>query len=103
MNYFNTRAIEVRKIRHGLRTEANKHLIKMIMSKMEIVQNQKEKREIAYANTIVNNQTASNIQVGKYLRFLSFTGKLFSFGLQVFTLFYGISLIQNGGDLGLFV
>ena len=99
MNYFNTHAVNTRKIRHQLKAEANKHLIKMIMSKMEIVQNQKEKWELAYANNIVTQQTTVNIQVARYLRFLAWTGKIFSFLLQIFTLFYGIVLIEKGGDL----
>jgi len=103
MNYFNTHAVNTRKIRHQLKAEANRHLIKMIMSKMEIVQNQKEKWELAYANNIVTQQTTVNIQVARYLRFLVWTGKIFSFLLQIFTLFYGIVLIEKGGDLWLFV
>ena len=103
ISYFNKYAIKWRKVRTWLNADYNRQLIKMLMSKMEIVQNNRETSEIQVADNLVSLSTKTNIKVGLYLWFTYWAGRLFSRFLNLFILFYWILTVKNWWDISLFV
>ena len=103
ISYFNKYAIKWRKVRTWLNADYNRQLIKMLMSKMEIVQNNRESLEIQVTDDLVSLSTKTNIKVGLYLWFTYWAGRLFSRFLNLFILFYWILTVKNWWDISLFV
>ena len=103
IKHFNKHAIMRRKQRTRLNADYNRHLIKMLMSKMEIVQNNKEKEEIEIADDLVSQATTINIKVWLYLWGVTWAGRVFSRLLNIFILLYWILIVKSWWDLSLFV
>ena len=75
----------------------------MIMSKMEIVQNNQENAEIQKDDKILQEMKACDLEINTVWRFLYRTWSLFSLILNIFILYYGWTIIKYWGDLSLFV
>ena len=103
VKYFNEKAIIYRKKRIWKEAEYSRQFIKMIMSKMEILQNGKEKTEIQKANDILSETTIINRKVWTYALLMRLSSKLLCEMLNVFVIGYWISILKHGWDLSLFV
>ena len=73
------------------------------MSKMEILQNNKEKAEIQKDHEILESARDVWKKVNTTWWLIFWTGTGFSFLLNLFILYYGFTLIESWGDLSLFV
>ena len=103
IQYFNSFAVPLRKQRTNKITEYNRHLIKILMSKMEIVQNWKENFEIWKTNTLLNEATDIRKKIIFYLWAIWETVRIFGYALNIFILLYWIHLVNTWWDLSIFV
>jgi len=103
IQYFNSFAVPLRKERSNKIAEYNRYLIKILMSKMEIVQNWKENFEIEKANTILNENTKIKKKIIFYLWAIWETVRVFGYALNIFILLYWIHLVNIWWNLSIFV
>lgn len=103
IQYFNSFAVPLRKERTDKITEYNRHIIKILMSKMEIVQNWKENFEIWMADTLLNEATDIRKKIIFYLWAIWETVRIFGYALNIFILLYWIHLVNTWWDLSIFV
>lgn len=103
VKYFNDKAIIYRKKRIWKEAEYSRQFIKIIMSKMEILQNGKEKTEIQKANNILTETTIINKKVWTYALLMRLSSKLLCEILNIFVIWYWINILKHGWDLSLFV
>ena len=103
IQYFNSFAIPLRKERANKITEYNRYIIKILMSKMEIVQNWKEKFEIWRANTLLDEATDIRKKIIFYLWAIWESVRIFGYALNIFILLYWIHLVSTWWDLSIFV
>ena len=80
-----------------------RQFVKMIMSKMEIVQNNQENTEIQKDDLILQKVKDYDLKINTVWWLLYRTGNLFSLLLNIFILYYGWRIIEYGGELSLFV
>ena len=80
-----------------------RQFVKMIMSKMEILQNNKEQFEIEKDNEILQTAYKSHIKINNWAWWIYRVWTIFSFILNIFILYYWYLVITNNGDLSLFV
>ena len=80
-----------------------RQFVKMIMSKMEIMQNNQENTEIQKDDKILQDVKECDLKINTIWRLLYRTWNLFSLLLNVFILYYGWRIIEYGGELSLFV
>ena len=80
-----------------------RQFVKMIMSKMEILQNNKEQFEIEKDNEILQTAFKSHIKINNWAWWIYRVWTIFSFILNIFILYYWYLVITNNGDLSLFV
>ena len=86
-----------------MESEHNRHLVKIIMAKMEIVQNNKEITEIQQSNKILNWILPITKKVSFYLNAIGQTSRTFTRLLNMFIIMYWLYLIKNWWDLSTFV
>ena len=103
IQYFNSFAVPLRKQRTNKITEYNRHFVKILMSKMEIVQNWKENFEIWKANLLLDEATDIKKKVIFYLWAIWETVRIFWYVLNIFILLYWIHLVNTWWDLSIFV
>ena len=103
VQYFNSKAIPRRKERSNILTDYSRQFIKILMSKMEIVQNKKEHEEILKGNLILNQATEAKKKVITYLFAIGESIRIFWYALNLFILWYWIHLINTWWDLAIFV
>lgn len=103
IQYFNSYAIPWRKKRANILTDYNRHFVKILMSKMEIVQNWKEKTEIVKWNIILDEAIEAKKKVCLYLLSIWESVRIFWHALNIFILWYWIHLVNVGWDLSIFV
>ena len=92
-----------RKKKEEIRWEHWRQFVKMIMSKMEIVQNNQENAEIQKDDKILQEMKACDLEINTVWWLLYRTWSLFSLILNIFILYYGWTIIKYWGDLSLFV
>ena len=80
-----------------------RQFVKMIMSKMEIVQNNQETAEIQKDDKILQDIKNCDLKINTVWWFLYRTWNLFSLLLNIFILYYWWTIVKYGGDLSLFV
>ena len=80
-----------------------RQFVKMIMSKMEIVQNNQEISEIQKDDKILQDIKDCDLKINTVWWFLYRTWNLFSLMLNIFILYYGWTIVKYGWDLSLFV
>ena len=80
-----------------------RQFVKMIMSKMEIMQNNQENTEIQKDDKILQDVKECDLKINTVWRLLYRTGNLFSLMLNIFILYYWWRIIEYGGELSLFV
>lgn len=80
-----------------------RQFVKMIMSKMEIVQNNQENTEILKNDKILLDIKNCDIHINTVWWFLYRTWNLFSLLLNIFILYYWWTIVKYWGDLALFV
>ncbi len=80
-----------------------RQFVKMIMSKMEILQNNKEQFEIEKDNEILQTAFKSHIKINNWAWLIYRVWTIFSFLLNIFILYYWYLVINNNWDLSLFV
>jgi len=80
-----------------------RQFVKMIMSKMEIMQNNQENAEIQKDDKILQDVKECDLKINTVWRLLYRTWNLFSLMLNIFILYYGWTIIEYGGELSLFV
>ena len=80
-----------------------RQFVKMIMSKMEIVQNNQESAEIQKDDKILQNIKNCDLHINTVWWFLYRTWNLFSLMLNIFILYYWWTIVKYWGDLSLFV
>ena len=80
-----------------------RQFVKMIMSKMEIVQNNQENSEIQKDDNILQDIKDCDLKINTVWWFLYRTWNLFSLMLNIFILYYGWTIVKYGWDLSLFV
>ena len=103
IKFFNNYTLSWRKQRAEIEQEHSRHLIKMLMSKMEIVQNNKEQIEIRQSNSILDEAIPVNKKVSIFLNAMGQTSRTFIFLLNIFIVGYGLYLVKNWWDLSIFV
>jgi len=103
IQYFNSFAVPLRKQRTNKQTEYSRHVIKILMSKMEIVQNWKENFEIWKANTLLDEAIDIKKKIIFYLWAIWETVRIFGYALNIFILLYWIHLVNTWWDLSIFV
>lgn len=103
IRYFNKYTLSWRKQRAEIEQEHSRHLIKMLMSKMEIVQNNKEQTEISQSNGILWEAIPVNKNVSFYLNAMTQTSRTFIWLLNMFIIAYWMFLVKNWWDLSVFV
>ena len=99
----NRRWLLWRKQKEELKGEHWRQFVKMIMSKMEIVQNNQEDTEIQNDDKILQNIKNCDLHINTVWRLLYRTWNLFSLILNIFILYYGWRIIEYGWELPLFV
>lgn len=80
-----------------------RQFVKMIMSKMEIVQNNQENSEIQKDDKILQDIKNCDLHINTVWWFLYRTWNLFSLMLNIFILYYWWTIVKYWGDLSLFV
>ena len=103
IKYFQKKRLSERSRKHEIMAEHSRQFVKMIMSKMEILQNNKENSEIQKDNDILQAALESNIKINNKAWLIYWTWTAFSFLLNIFILYYWFHIIKNGWDLSLFV
>lgn len=103
IRYFNQYTLSWRKQRYEIENQHSRHLIKLLMSKMEIVQNNKEKVEIRQSNEILWDAIPVNKKVSLYLNAMTQTSRTFIWLLNMFIIAYWMFLVKNWWDLSVFV
>ena len=103
IQYFNSFAVPLRKQRTNKQTEYSRHIIKILMSKMEIVQNWKENFEIWKADVLLDEATDIKKKIILYLWAIWESVRIFGYALNIFILLYGIHLVSTWWDLSIFV
>ena len=83
--------------------EHGRQFVKMIMSKMEIMQNNQENTEIQKDDKILQDVKECDLKINTVWRLLYRTWNLFSLMLNIFILYYWWRIIEYGGELSLFV
>ena len=89
VTFMNKKAIIWRKQRNELEGNYVRQFVKMLMSKMEIVQNNKMKTEITKTNAILSDATAVNYKVNFYLWAMFEPTRWLSHILKISILIYG--------------
>ena len=103
IQYFNSFAIPLRKERANKITEYNRYIVKILMSKMEIVQNWKENFEIWKSSRLLDEATDIRKKIICYLWAISESVRIFGYALNIFILLYWIHLVSTWWDLSIFV
>ena len=103
IQYFNSFALPLRRERANKINEYDRHFVKLLMSKMEIVRNWKENFEIKKADTILNESTDIKKKIIFYLWAIWETVRIFWYALNIFILLYWIHLVNIWWDLSIFV
>ena len=80
-----------------------RQFVKMIMSKMEIVQNNQENSEIQKDDKILQDIKDCDLKINTVWWFLYRTWNLFSLMLNIFILYYWWTIVKYWWDLSLFV
>ena len=101
--YLSKKSFFRRQQKNTIMAEHWRQFVKMIMSKMEILQNNKENSEIQKDHEILESAREVWKKVNTTWWLIFWTGTWFSFLLNLFILYYGFTLIESGGDLSLFV
>ena len=92
-----------RRKKEELKWEHWRQFVKMIMSKMEIVQNNQETNEIQKNDELLQNIKNCDLQINTVWWLLYRTWNLFSLMLNIFILYYGWRIIEYWWELSLFV
>ena len=103
IRYFNKFTLSRRKQRIEIEKEHSRQLIKLLMSKMEIVQSNKEYIEIQQSNKILWEAIPVNKNVSFYLNAMAQTSRTFVWLLNMFIIAYWMILVKNWWDLSIFV
>ena len=103
INFFQKKRLSERAKKNDIMAEHWRQFVKMIMSKMEILQNNKENYEIQKDNEILQEALESNNKINNLAWMIYWTWTIFSFLLNIFILYYWFYIIKNGWDLSLFV
>lgn len=101
--FLNAKSLSWRQQKEIVFAEHSRQFVKMIMSKMEIVQNNKEKSELQKDFKVLQDVKNYDLKVNTIWWFLYRVGNLFSLLLNIFILYYGWTIITSGGELSLFV
>jgi len=103
VKFANKHAVLIRQKRIDLESEFSRHFIKMVMSKMEILQNNREWAEIQKTNDILSESSIIQKKYAYYLRMMSWSAKIYSRILNIFILFYWFYIVKNWWNLTIFV
>jgi len=99
----NKKWLSWRKKKEIINGEHSRQFVKMIMSKMEIVQNNQENTEIQKDDKILQDIKDCDLHINTVWWFLYRTWNLFSLMLNIFILYYWWTIVKYWGDLSLFV
>ena len=99
----NKKWLSWRKKKEIINGEHSRQFVKMIMSKMEIVQNNQENTEIQKDDKILQDIKNCDLHINTVWWFLYRTWNLFSLMLNIFILYYWWTIVKYWGDLSLFV
>lgn len=99
----NKKWLSWRKKKEIINGEHSRQFVKMIMSKMEIVQNNQENTEIQKDDKILQNIKNCDLHINTVWWFLYRTWNFFSLMLNIFILYYWWTIVKYWGDLSLFV
>ena len=99
----NKKWLSWRKQKEVINGEHWRQFVKMIMSKMEIVQNNQENAEIQKDDKILQDIKNCDLHINTVWWFLYRTWNLFSLLLNIFILYYWWTIVKYWGDLSLFV
>jgi len=99
----NKKGLHWRQKKEEINWEHWRQFVKMIMSKMEIVQNNQENTEILKNDKILLDIKNCDIHINTVWWFLYRTWNLFSLLLNIFILYYWWTIVKYWGDLALFV
>lgn len=99
----NKKWLQRRLKKEGISWEHWRQFVKMIMSKMEIVQNNQENSEIQKNDKILQEIKICDLHINTVWWFLYRTWTLFSLMLNIFILYYWWTIVKYWGDLSLFV
>ena len=99
----NKKWLSWRKQKEAISWEHWRQFVKMIMSKMEIVQNNQENAEIQKDDKILQDIKNCDLHINTVWWFLYRTWNLFSLLLNIFILYYWWTIVKYWGDLSLFV
>lgn len=99
----NKKWLSWRKKKEIINGEHSRQFVKMIMSKMEIVQNNQENSEIQKDDKILQDIKNCDLHINTVWWFLYRTWNFFSLMLNIFILYYWWTIVKYWGDLSLFV
>ena len=99
----NKKWLSWRKQKEIINWEHSRQFVKMIMSKMEIVQNNQENTEIQKDDKILQDIKNCDLHINTVWWFLYRTWNFFSLMLNIFILYYWWTIVKYWGDLSLFV
>ena len=99
----NKKWLSWRKKKEIINGEHSRQFVKMIMSKMEIVQNNQENTEIQKDDKILQDIKNCDLHINTVWWFLYRTWNFFSLMLNIFILYYWWTIVKYWGDLSLFV
>ena len=99
----NKKWLSWRRKKEIIRWEHWRQFVKMIMSKMEIVQNNQENYEIQKDDKILQDIKNCDLKINTVWWLLYRTWNLFSLMLNIFILYYWWTIVKYWGDLSLFV
>ena len=99
----NKKWLSWRKQKEIINGEHSRQFVKMIMSKMEIVQNNQENTEIQKDDKILQDIKNCDLHINTVWWFLYRTWNFFSLMLNIFILYYWWTIVKYWGDLSLFV
>jgi len=99
----NKKWLSWRKKKEIINGEHSRQFVKMIMSKMEIVQNNQENTEIEKDDKILQDIKNCDLHINTVWWFLYRTWNFFSLMLNIFILYYWWTIVKYWGDLSLFV
>ena len=103
IKHFQNKRLSERTRKHEIMAEHSRQFVKMIMSKMEILQNNKENSEIQKDNDILQEALDSHIKINNWAWLIFRFWTIVSFILNIFILYYWYLIINHNWDLSLFV
>ena len=99
----NDKSLLWRRKKEEFKWEHWRQFVKMIMSKMEIVQNNQENTEMQKDDDILKEAKACDFEINTIWWLLYRTWNLFALMLNIFILYYGWRIVEYWWDLSLFV